>query len=443
MTAQTLAFLNGTLLASGQAAGSITPVRMQDIVDTMGARTGRAFVRVTDPEFNADPTGATDSTVAFQNAMGTNCPVLVPSVQPNGSRALYRLSNCIVPNGASLYGMLPAVYGGGGGAYLGFGTATGGFYVPPMIAPLNSTTTRIFNVNAKAGISFNSLLIDCSNVSGFAQGNVGQVCDAISAGGQNINLDSVAIYYAKNGLGGQVATGQTYPNGTWMLNCRNSHFLNCVNGIGGDIVDGHVTDCWFTGCQNGVNGDPVSTTFVNCRFEWCGLLAGGYGWTSGGNGVLTTGGMTHFLGCMFDTCGIAGLNFASGSFDHLVSGCYFQANGNNVSSGTTLAAGSCHINFGGTFAISISGCMSRGNVPRNGVSCPIAFANFVGSAGSNGNIQFVNNDLSGYQGTNNGLLNNGPQSSATLWRTGTAPSSAYVVVHNFGTGTAASDIDLR
>lgn len=455
-TARTIATLYAN--TPDNTSGLVAPVTMRDVETTMAIRTGYTYgtcVRVTDPEFGADPTGATDSTTAFQNAMAAG-PALVPAFRSDGvTPALYRVQNCVVPNGAALIGETVPVYAGGGGAYKGFGSTSGGFYVPAIIAPLSSSTTRLFNVNGKSGITFRALVLDCSDVSGFSQGAASQVCDGISGGGQNLNLDSVSIYYAKSGLGGATgAGGPTFPNGTWIAQIRSCNFMNCVRGLN-DVIDVHLSDCWFTGCQNGIlpTSGVSASTFVNTRFEWCGLVGStSINWASGGYGISAVGGLTscQFIGCYFDTNGLGGANL-DGAFQVSFTGCYWQENGCNVVSGTTLPTTSAHVRFNLSFNILFTGNQSRGDqstgVNASTLFAPAHWANFVGGAGNNGAIAFVGNDLSGYQGGTAGGVKTAPQSSNTTWFTGALPTASgvnsFILKNNLGTGTAAQDVDTR
>lgn len=402
-----------------------------------------SFVSVLD--FGADPTGVADSTTAFQNAMA-NGPTIVPSFVPGSTtRSIFRLANCIVPNGATLIGEVAGPpYGLGGGSYKGKGSASGGFYVPAVIAPLASTTTRIFNVDGKAGITFRSLLIDASDVSGFSDTQAGRVCDGISAGSSNINLDSCSLYFCNNGLGGQVS-GSTagFPNGTWIGNVRNCIFNSCVVGVG-DLLDCHISDCWFGQCLNGVNQpNSAANTFVDCRFEWCGLTNNSPWGTSGsgGNGMLfTSAGNTQIIGCYFDTNGNSGISINGGgtSFPQLfmITGCFFQSNGVNVttSGGTTLLSTSCHINLTGSAYVTVTGCNTWARVANTGVYGPFAAVNFTGS-GSNVGLTFVGNNLSGYSGTVSGASQPSVQNSLTLWRNGSDPASQALFTGSISAAT--------
>lgn len=439
MTARTLAYLNSTLLGPSQAAGSITPARMQDIVDTMNARTGGnlgggSFVRVTDPEFGADPTGVANSTTAFQNAMAAG-PCIVPALTPAGAIATYALSNCVVPNGATLIG-------GSGMGYVGESDA----YVRPQIVPFGAAT-RIFNVDSKFGIKIQGLYINC-----IAQASS---CDAISAGCVSLTLQDNLIAFANHGVGGQVSgSTATYPSGIWIGNFVNNSISNCLTGVS-DLVDCFIFGGTLTTCSNGwltTNaGVSSSTSWNGTRFEQCGRVnppgppfGGGSGY--GANMVAGTTSCT-FNGCSFDANGLGAMYF-DGCSGISVNGCEFTRNGCNTTTGTTLVTTSCHVEFNGANHILFTTCTSDFNSGNDGfVFSPAAFAHFDGAASNNTGILFVNNDLSGYQGSTAGATQLGPVSSATLWRTGTAPTgtglNGYVVSKNLGTGAAASDVDTR
>lgn len=436
MTVRTLAYLNGTLLSTGQPAGSITPLRMQDIVDTLNARTGGplgggSFVRVTDPEFGADPTGSTDSTTAFQNAMAAG-PTFVPALQSNGSIATYLLNNCIVPNGATLIGGSVEPYAGGG--------IDSQSAARPHIVTAPSAV-RIFNVDGKRGIRIEGLVISA------AASTTANSCDGISAGCSGMTLRDVLVMYCQYGLGGQVSgSSATYPTASWEANLWGFTCSACTTGVG-DLVDSKVFGGNFATCINGMvlGSNSNSSSIIGSRFEWNGRLANGTPAGAGAGLVLGGCDTIQIIGCEFDSNGTTGINI-TGSYKCNILGCMFRRNGNNVSSGTTLASGSSHVQLSSayqtTFGNNISHLDSDG-----AVFAPRAFANFVGNSGANGGLIFIGNDMSGYQGSSAGGTQIGPTNSNTLWFTGTAPTGtglqALVVKNNLGTGTAAQDVDTR
>lgn len=427
----------------GGGAGGFGAQQIQNLIATLAARTGGligggSFVRVTDPEFGADPTGVADSTTAFQNAMAAG-PCLVPALQPNGtSIAQYKLSNCVVPNGATLIGMSAGGFTGGG--------VNSDVVIRPQILAAPAAT-RIFNVDGKKGIKFEGLIISGVN------STTPNTCDGISAGGESITLTDVLVQYCRFGLGGAVSgSTATFPNSSWECTLVNANFQVCVTGLG-DIVD-----CFIYGgsCSYNVNGAVLNAsqssanTFHGTRFEWNGRTNAGNTPSPGavaGSGLLIAGSDTNqFLGCEFDANGMCAVNMTSVAYKNTFQGCSFTRNGTNIPSGTTLLSSSSHVIFNSAFAAHFSGCMS--NTGNDGsVWAPANFANFVGAAGANGGIVFVGNDMSGYQGSTAGASNLGPQNSNTTWKAGNVPTASgvncFILSKNVGTGTAAQDVDTR
>lgn len=431
MTARTISFLNGSYFQDGQAAGSIVPVRVRDLIDTLQTRTS-GIVRVTDPEFGADPTGVADSTTAFQNAMAGGV-ALVPGFQADGvTRAVYTLNNCKVPSGAVLVGFGPPAYPGGG--------LSSDNYVRPIIQGAASAV-RVFNVDGTQGARFEGLLI-----SGAASSPANNT-DLISGGGRAICIRDCCLEYGNHGIGGAVSgSTQTYPAGTWEGYFFNNTISSCITGIG-DVIDCFIHGGSIAECTNGtlISSNASTASFIGTRFEWNGRTGVG----ASPNGVAGYGANLvgtadiQFIGCMFDANGAGGIYFNGAGWCNLV-GCSFRRNGGNVTSGTTLVSTSAHILFNNAFNIQVSGgCYTR--VDSDGtVNCPAFTASF---AGSNTAISLTGNDLSGCQGATAGGTKTGPINSNTAWRTGTPPSgsglSAFVLKGNFGTGTAAQDVDTR
>jgi Right handed beta helix region len=442
-TARTINFLQTQQAQDGQAVGSYTLSRQRDFMQTMALRTGTTygtFVRVTDPEFGADPTGTADSTTAFQNAMAAGV-ALVPALQPDGvTRAIYTVNNCLVPNGASLIG-------GSGLSSVG----TGGV-MPIDIATVSRPTirctgsaARIFNVGSTVLCKFEGLSLDGSS------STTANSADGISAGSAFLTIRDCRLSNFRNGLGGATGTGSpatTFPSSSWETRIYNCNFGNCLQGIN-ELVDCHIVGCAVGGCQNGImlTGNSSANMISASRFEWNGRT--GPNPTPGGAGYginMNGSGRTNIDCCQFDSNGNAGLLLTGFSEWITISGCWLRNNGNNVTvppSGTTLIAASAHIQMNNAYNVVITGCVTDLQNNGTGLFSPAATINF---AGDNEAITIVGNDLSGCQGSTVGASKVGPVSGAT-WKTGTAPTATgafgYILKNNLGTGTAAADVDTR
>lgn len=444
-TAQSISGLYTTWSDSGPA-GRDTPATVRNLVATVAARTGAGgygtYVRVTDPEFGADPTGATDSTTAFQNAMAAG-PCIVPAFQTNGtSRAIYTVSNCIVPSGAVLVG-------DSGPGYVGGGLSSDGTKRPLIQGPNNAF--RLFNVFNAKNVLFRGLYLTG------VQSTTPNTCDGFSSGGESVQIQDCLIAFMNRGLGGSPGgTGPNFPNGTWDGMVFNTRFQQCATGID-SMTDSWVVASFFSECNNGliINGTNGSSTnnLIGNRYEWCGKTSTGGntgGWATGGYGLqfINSGGSTNVIGGQFDANGEAGILMAG--FDVTVSGTSFSRNGTNCTTalGKTLVSGSSHIKVSSAFNFYVNGIDTR-VISDGNVFAPLAAFNFVGTQTANGSIIVQGSNLSGYQGQTDGSALHGPNTSSTLWFTGTLPNAAsqgtnaLVVKNNIGTGTAAQDVDTR
>lgn len=409
MTAQTLAYLKSTLLAPGQAQFSITALRMQDIIDTLGTRTQGA--RVTDPEYGADPTGTANSTTAFTNANTASLLVWVPP-------GVYRLDGFKPRSGTSLVGYSPQWYG----------ETVAGTPVRPILVANATTTANIIIADGASGattgndLNIFGIMIDGTNASAVA-------CNGVSAGSYRLCLRDVTIQYCNGyGLGGAYAAG-TNVAANFQSRLWNTSFLSNGNGLADQI------DFWMFGgtiTSNGAAGGSFASGYsggmhmIGVRIEWnttYGIVLTNTLSTPGSD--ANYGNKLILSGCSFDRNYVAGL-YLNGASTVTVNGCAFTRNGRNLDSN------SCHILFNNANRIKISDCISTyGNDDNNtGNVSPVVWARFNGT---NTGIGFNNNDLTGYNAT----LNN------TNWWAGTIPTVGYRVVGNDGTGTAAQDVDTR
>jgi len=406
MTAQTLAYIKSTLFATGQASGAITALRSQDIADTIGART--PFAIVTQPEYGADATGSADSTAAFNLAKAASDIILVPP-------GTYKLAGFQPASGSSIIGM---------NGHNFYGSANS-IVAPVTIVPVGAATTSIFDMH---------LGPSCVRIEGLdLNGSGATTCSGICGGGKSLTLKDLTIRnFTAWGIGGSISAGNP--------DTFESHIINCdvyTNLVGiGDLIDSWVIGGSVT--FNGTNVQFVSgdfsgaNTFVGHRNEWS---TSGYGFqiTGGDTIVENPGSKTLFIGCFFDRNfnGAVDINTARG---FTFSGCHFGRNGSVAIAGSV----SCQMRLNGASHVVMTGCTSlygrddgdSGNSPSSNQSPPV-FARF---AGTNTDIIFMGNDMSGYTAL--------PQSN-TAWFAGSQPTTRFVCVHNIGTGTAAQDVDTR
>lgn len=427
-TVRTVNFLLTQQAQDGQAAGSYTLTRQRDFMATMAARTGNgSLVRVTDPEFGADPTGAADSTAAFQAAMAAGIAI-VPAFQPNGSIATYAISNCIVPDYGTLIGF-------GGPSYFAYNPTAN----KPQIVPFTGASV-LFNVDGINGAHFSGLYLD------------GETTTAgISGGSYNLFLENCSISNCSQGLGVAIPGSiQGFPATSRTLTMNDCSFTSCVIGCG-DILDGYMSGGSFSLCGNGaiITNGPVS--FNGVLFELCGRNgnfpsaggAAGYGANLSCFGAIINN-------CRFFSNGNAGILVSNGSggSNTSLTGNLFVNNGCNVTTGTTLITTSSNVELNGAAGLIMTANTSYITAFSNDgfVWAP---AHFVYFGGTNTGIVLVGNDVSGVQGSTAGLTQLGPISSNTTWRGGTPPSgtaqgrNGYIVSKNLGTGTTAQDLDTR
>ena len=381
-------------------SGQVAPLNGRNLIATLANRTSIPFV--TFPEFGADPSGAQDSSAAFTSAMAASQTIIVPPGK-------YKVQNCVIPSGQSIIG-----FGG-----VDYEEAPGSVPMRPLIVPTSSAATNIFIVDGNNDINIEGLTID---------GTGATACNGISGGSTRVSMRNVNIQ-AFNGY----AFGGAYAAGTNQEYTSQPHFYACsfftsTNGLG------NVNDAWITNCQisantvgcNWTGGYDGAIHFVGNRVEWnttYGIRVADANPTPGS--VAYYGNKLNITGCQFDRNSIAGLFIDTGDAI-AVTGCSFMRNGVN------LDGNSCHILFNNAQRVMITGCVSTygNNDDNSGVVSPTVWARFNGTSS---NIAFVANDLTGY---NNTLSN-------TNWRAGTIPTTGYIVSKNFGTGTAAQDIDTR
>lgn len=383
-------------------------------------------------DYGADPTGVSDSTTAVQNAMAAG-QCIAPSLQRDGvTPAVYKVSNVTVPNGADLIGLTQA-------GFISMGTQR------PRFIPVSGASPRLFNVDGSLAPCFSGIFLDC--------GSTSHAVDGISAGSLNMLLRDCLFFECNRGVGGALAGSvQQFPTATWKTITNNCNFMWCNYGILG-MVDCFTSIASFNGCTYGLylrwQENSAVNTFGQCRFEWCGRSShpnsisspgvAGYGCYIDSNDVC-------FDGCKWDACGNAGMYLAGERVQ--VTGCSFERNGANVTSGTTLITTSSHIEFNGGRHNEIVGCGGHMIQTDGFVFSPAHWAYFTGTGTTNFGLIFQANDLSACQGSTAGATLLGPNNSNTTWFGGTLPSggtglSAIVVKNNLGTGTAAQDVDGR
>lgn len=339
---------------------------------------------VTDPQFGADPTNSTDSTAAFAAALAGPAVAIVPP-------GTYKINNLVIPSGASLIGYSTFGYGNS------FGVST-----QTILVALNSTTTRVLNVDGASNVFVAGLQIDCD----YALNNVqNTACDGISAGANILNMRDVTVRMARYGLGGAVAAGTNRPSGNvcYLSNCE---FFGCVTGIG-DLVDAWLTNCYMTSCASGAvfTGQSGSITMVGGRVEW-----------NTTNGIQIDNASDILISSTtFDRNSVSGL-YLNGTYMAAITGCHFKRNGKNLDSN------SCHIHFNSAGAITVTGCVSRHGRDDDGTGndSPAVWAR---ESGTSDNVNFIGNDLSGTTATV-------PMTLANAW-TGNLPTT-YAFLSNAG-----------
>lgn len=339
---------------------------------------------VTDPQFGADPTNTTDSTAAFAAALaGPSVAIIPPGV--------YKINNLAIPSGASLVGY----------SAFGYGNSFGGSTQTILVA-LNSSTTRVLNVDDASNVFLAGFQIDCD----YALDDVrNATCDGISAGANVLNMRDVTVRMGRYGLGGAVSSGTNRPSGggCYLNNCE---FFGCATGIG-DLVDAWLTNCYMSYCASGAvfTGQSGSITMVGCRVEW-----------NTGNGVQIDNASDIIIsGTTFDRNYVSGL-YLNGTYMATITGCHFKRNGRNLDSN------SCHIRFNSAGNITVTGCMSRHDRDDDGTgndSPPV----WARDSGTSANVSFVGNDLSGTTASV-------PMTLAGFWA-GNLPTS-YAFSNNVG-----------
>ncbi len=339
---------------------------------------------VTDPQFGADPTNSTDSTAAFAAALAGPAVAIVPP-------GIYKINNLVVPSGSSLIGYSAFGYGNS------FGVST-----QTILVALNSSTTRVLNVDSASNVLLAGFQIDCDYALNDVQNTT---CDGISAGANVLNMRDVTVRMGRYGLGGAVSTGTNGPAGNvcYLSNCE---FFGCVTGIG-DLVDAWLTNCYMSSCTSGAvfTGQSGSITMVGCRVEW-----------NTTNGVQIDNASDIIIsGTAFDRNYVSGL-YLNGTYMASITGCHFKRNGRNLDSN------SCHIRFNSAGDVTVTGCISRHGKDDDGTGndSPAVWAR---DSGTSGNVSFVGNDLSGTTASV-------PMTLANAW-VGNLPTS-YAFSNNVG-----------
>ncbi len=380
---------------TGGPTGGILPLNGRNIVATLGART--AIPLVTNAEFGADPTGTVDSTAAWMAAMAASRVIIVPP-------GIFKLNNCVVPNGTSILGFSPVDY------QTGTSTAT-----QPYIMAATAGTTNIFNVDNAFDITMQGLHIDGSN---------GTLCNAISGNSTRLTLRDCTISGCTNyGLGGVV------PGGSGILVSYQARLYNVTFVVNVIAMGDQIDSLMVGGSMSGGGSGWLSTAQMSGYMAFCAVRIE---WNSYYGVVVTPatyaqnlGVKVQFTGCQFDRNYITGA-YLNGASQVCFTGCSFTRNGRNLDSN------SCHVLFNNASHIIINGCTSNYGQDDNatGNISPAVWARFNGT---NYDINIADNDLTGYTASQTG----------TGWYAGALPALQFTSKYNMGAGFSAQDVDNR
>lgn len=352
-TVRTISFLQSSEFQDGQAAGSIIPGRMRDVIATLQSLSGGV---ATPEQYGAAGDGVTNDTTAFNSALSNANVVLVGPKK-------YLIGGVVIPSGKVLLGMK------------GFISAddTGGY--------ITNTAARPILLGAPG--TTNMLSVGTANI--FA------VMDLILNGQGN----------AQNGISDQT---QSFATHCYVGNCTFVNFPgNCFGGGSfGNIVSAHIDHCNFGSSGTGVNG-PVDSQITGCGFSAHsaqGLnIYNGTGATSVSNcrfewnpvGVVLDGAVDVAIdGCWTDSNTGPAFVIQGGAIGITIAGC---ANRFNGSGGTAGMRSQFYLN-------TCSHVVLAGNGGRWGnVGNPNGPAYAIEFAGTNTLVSMVGNDFSNTGGT--------------------------------------------
>lgn len=325
-------------------------------------------------DYGADPTGAADSTAAFNNAFAAG-PVVVPPGK-------YLVSNINVAGRGHIRGYTPI-------GYVGDSIPSGlsGSYGKPVLIANAGAGKPIFNMSNSRFATIEGLYLYGNGFGGLGGAR------GISSGGHNptirdCTIDSFDFGYGDNTMtsGGQLISNQ---------------FMGCNVAISG-LEDALVLGGAVSANKTGIYLWASSVNIFGVRVEF-----------NTQNGIsVGTGNTTSFIqiiGGLMDANGVCGISlYKSGSV--VINGVMFRRSGL-----PTNGAGSCHIAMDTCSQVIVSGCHTSHGKGDDGSgndspSTSVVFNN------TNSQIQLVNNYLRGH--------------TTGAWYIGTLPTVDFVNIGN-------------
>ncbi len=325
-------------------------------------------------DYGADPTGAADSTAAFNNAFAAGSVVV-----PFGK---YLVSNINVAGRGHIRGSAPL-------GYTGDSSTSGltGSYSKPVLLAKAGSGQPIFNMSNSRYATIEGLYLY-----GNGFGGVGGA-RGIGSGAYNPTIRDCTFDSFDFGYGDDMKT-----SGGQLLN---NQFMKCNTAISG-LEDALVMGGAVSANTTGIHLWASSVNIIGVRVEF-----------NIRNGILVgTNNNTSFIqitGGLMDANGVCGISlYQSGGI--IINGVMFRRSGL-----PTNGAGSSHITMDGCSQVIVSGCHTSHGVGDDGSgsdspSTSVIFNN------SNSQIQFVGNRLRGHTVGN--------------WYTGTLPTVDFINVGN-------------
>lgn len=355
-----------TLQSYFQTGDRPTQAQFTDLIDSF-----QGFAGVSVLDYGAVGDGVTDDTEAFEDALASGDPILIPA-------GVFVIGDLLIPDGASLFGFSGKAYS----------TTIYGL----TVFRRKSGATTILDVSGADGYNVHSICLD-----GVDKGTHGIV--AVTADSLHGIIENCSARFCSTGFGG---TGANYMRSAMVAKS------NAVNGAIGmtNIIDSHISTCIIA--ANTGNGLNFSTGVNDCMVTNCKIEF------NQGYGVQYSGANNHTItGCIIDRNYKAGIRFQAAG-NCTATGNVLRRNGRNA-----IATERSHILFSGACdGVSVVGNVTQtGEDDGGGGGITPACAYEWESGHTCTNMVLVGNDFTGF---------------VTAEQVGTPPTTDLVIDNNAG-----------